>query len=552
MKNERIAVMVILGVSLFLSSVPYAVGYLRQPNDRQFMGIVSNVPDWTQYLAWMKGFTHSLVIEDALTPEQQQPAFFNFQWLVLGRLGDWLDLSSAITVQAFRLLTSLAFLLLTYRLCRKYFSTEPWAAWAAWLLICFSSGLGWVLVLEKRLTGTLQYPLDVYVAEPITFQNMIIYPHFLLAALLILLTFEWVVAAIDSHRMRFALLAGGLGLVLGLTHAYDLITVYSVLVLFTILVLIRDGFSWFPIWVCTVVVSISLPPAAYFYFLTTTDAVWRQVLAQFKNASVFTPDPLHLLILVGIPLILVLLGFDGIFPLASRSRWKLLVRVWFGVNFFLIYIPTDYQIHMLSGWQIPIGLLASEGLFGRLLPELAKGPLFKTLEQRVGSRASLSSARWWLVVLLFLGSFPTNAYLIAWRVQEVMRVDHDHYLFKDELSALDWLAHNTKPSQIVLSDLTLGQYIPSVAGNKVFLGHWAQTVDFYNKQAAVQEFFEPAASPVAQGALIDEFHISYVVYGRDEKVSGDTNVADHSLLTLVFETPFTRIYRTHFVGALSQ
>ena len=52
-----------------------------------------------------------------------------------------------------------------------------------------------------------------------------------------------------------------------------------------------------------------------------------------------------------------------------------------------------------------------------------------------------------------------------------------------------WLDENSRPEDVVLSSLTIGQYVPSVAGNSAFLAHWAQTLDFFEKRRLVGEFF---------------------------------------------------------------
>jgi len=549
MKREHIILAGVIVITLGLSTLPYGVAWLAQPPDQHFMGIVSNVPDTAQYLAWMKASTRQIIIENPLTPEPQAaPTFFNLQWLVLGRLSGWFGVSPAWTLQLFRIFAVVLFMVVTYKLCKVYFPTESWAAWAAWLCINFSAGWGWVLVLIKQLThaADVKYPLTVYVAEPVSFQNMMIYPHFLLAATLLILIFGAFVIAVDRQQLKYGLVSGLLGLILGLTHAYDLSIVYGVLGIFTLLVLLRNGFSWRPILSLFTVGLISSPPAAYFYYLTTTDPLWREVLAQFKNVAVFTPDPLLLIILMGLPLVLAVFTLDGVFPLPAKNLWQLLIRVWFGVNFFLLYIPTDFQIHMLNGWQVALGLLASEGLFYRLLPAIGRHAAFKQAIYKIAPRWQPKAFKWLLVAALLLAVVPTNIYLLLWRIKDMSSVQHQYYLYNDELAALKWLETNTSPQDLVFADLTVGQYIPGLAGNKVYLGHWAQTVDFYTKKARVAYFYRPELSEQDRRAILEQYHVKYLFYGREEKSMGTVNPGQLPYLTLVFDTPNTKIYQTNF------
>ena len=48
-------------------------------------------------------------------------------------------------------------------------------------------------------------------------------------------------------------------------------------------------------------------------------------------------------------------------PLRLRGldNKELFLRGWFLANLVLIYVPVDFQIHMLNGWQVPIAILAT-------------------------------------------------------------------------------------------------------------------------------------------------------------------------------------------------
>ena len=99
--------------------------------------------------------------------------------------------------------------------------------------------------------------------------------------------------------------------------------------------------------------------------LTRLNPIWEAVLAQFDNAGVFTPNPLHMLILMGFPLVFALAALAiGLARLIrkqpggfQRSDSGLFVVVWFWVGWLLTYLPADFQIHMINSWQVPIVLL---------------------------------------------------------------------------------------------------------------------------------------------------------------------------------------------------
>lgn len=538
--HARAAVMVGAGV-LACSSIPIALGYLITPADRHFMGIVSDVPDWSEYFAWMRAFAERVVIENPLTCEVQSPAFFNLQWFVLGRLAQWLP--RAVLIEAFRLAVGALFLFATWRTCRAYFADAPVAVWCSWLLINLSAGLGWIWVVEKRLAGRADalYPLDIYIAEPVSFQNIMIFPHFVVGALLLLLIFRSAAEAIESGRASDALRSGALALVLGLTHAYDLIVVYGVLGTFGLLLVARGYALSTVIRPLLIVGGLSIVPPAYFFALTTADPLWRQVLSQFGDAGVFTPNLLHLPILVGLPLILTVMTLPNVFRRDTVGAWPLLVRTWAVVNLFLVYIPADYQVHMLSGWQIPLGLLASEGLRTQILPWLRSRGWPSAI--RLPGRRRALSCEAAVAILLIVATVPTNLYLLAWRAREVLRRDHDHYIFSDELRVLQWLDTHTADGEPVLSSLTLGQHIPGLAGNKVFIGHWAQTVEFNRKRGEVTAFFQAATSDETRIATLQRCAVRYVVHGRAERALGTFAPRQAAYLEPVLTVGETELYR---------
>jgi hypothetical protein len=73
---------------LVLTSVPYLFGWLTAPPEKQFMGIMLDVPDHGQYFSWMRELTTAHLSANKLTPEPNQPIFFNLLWWGLGRLGN--------------------------------------------------------------------------------------------------------------------------------------------------------------------------------------------------------------------------------------------------------------------------------------------------------------------------------------------------------------------------------------------------------------------------------------------------------------------------------
>jgi hypothetical protein len=526
---------------LLLTTVPYLYGYLTAPADMQFMGLMLDVPDHSQYLSWFRGFQSSFLVSNKLTPEPNEPVFFNLLWWALAQISRWTRLGYAPVYQVFRWVAGGSFLWAVYRLVAQ-FLPEVRQRRTAFLLVTFSSGLGWILVVLKyTLTGgDLFFPLDVYVAEGNSFLCILGYPHFAFAAAFIALTFEFIWRGWKEEQPRYMVIAGVLALLLAWQHAYDLLIIYGVMGTFVLLVWWkRRAFPWRLFWGGVIVFALSCSGAIYSVILTMVDPLWEEVLAQFANAGVHTPSPPHLVILFGFPLALAVATWTG---LAWRKRWSeenLFVMGWFLAGTVLNYIPADFQIHMLNSWQIPMMILATKGLYDFVGPVIAQWKLgLRILGFGLGDRAKR------LVVVAFvIAVLPTNVYLWVWRFVDLARHNYPYYLYRDEVAALEWLDQNTGPDDVVLSSLTIGQYIPALSGNTAFLAHWAQTVDFYDKGDRVVRFFDAAALDVERAETLHVFGVDYVLHGPAERELGSYDPASTPWLALAFSTPKVDIYR---------
>ena len=148
----------------------------------------------------------------------------------------------------------------------------------------------------------------------------------------------------------------------------------------------------------------------------------------------------------------------------------------------------------------------------------------------------------WVTTALLVLVVPTNLYLWAWRFYDLSRYDYPYYLHRDEIAALQWLDDQTSSEAVVLSAYETGRYVPSVADKRAFLGHWAQTVDFYGKRELVDEFFDADTSDLRRQQILQQYSVDYVLYGPAEQVLGNYVPDDSALLSPVFSASGARVY----------
>jgi hypothetical protein len=496
-QGERRFVAAVIALALLISSAPLVYGYLAAPPDRHFMGIVFNMPDHAQYFAWMRDLARENLAPNRLTPEPNAPAFFNLLWWSVGRLGALTGLDYAALWALLRVVSALALLGAGYAFIRAAVADERQRR-LAFGLFTFGGGLGvvWVAVKYLRSLPDAPFPFDTYTAEPNTFFILMAFPHFGLALASVIAMLGLTLTAYRRRQLRYALAAGVVGFTIGLQHAYDLITVFSVVGLFGLLVWLRDRrFPTFLLKCGMVLAALSAPPAAYISRLVLTDVTWGRKLEQFDNAGAWTPLPWHLPILLGAPFLLALLAFRPKM-LRSRDDAELFTAAWFVAHFPLVYLPVKFQIHLLLGWQAPIAILAAGALLMIVRPWLARRA------PRLAGPA--------VAALLGL-CVVTNVYMTAWRFLDFSRHEVPYYLAQDEVAALRWLGERTTRADVVLADLDFGQNVPVWSDSRAFLAHWAGTLDFFEKRALAAEVLDPATPAARRAAILDEYAVTYVV-----------------------------------------
>ncbi len=493
----RIVAFTIIGV-LAMTAVPYVYAYATAPQGVYYTGLMLGVPDHLQYFSWMRDLAHQSLASNRLTAEPNEPAFFNFLWWAVGRIG----LATRIELGGLYALLRVCAVALCLSVGYAFFSqiiADLRQRRVAFLIFALGGGLGivWVIAKYALRLADVPFPDDVYTSEANTFFNALAFPHFTLATALLTATFAGVLQAMRTRKLRWAVVGGLAAVLLGVQHTYDLLTIYLVVGMFGGLLWYRDRrFPLFLFWCGLIVVGMSAPPALYMFLLVKLNPIWGAVLAQFDNAGVFTPSLPHLLLLLGIPFWLALAAFRPKM-LQSKSDAELFVATWFVAHFALAYMPTDFQIHMLLGWQVPMAILAS-------------ATLVKIIEPWAVAKVRMPAN---LILVVVLGAaLVTNLYVIGWRVLDLGRHENPYFLTTSQTSALDWLEAHTTQADVVLADLSMGQFVPMWTDARSFVAHWANTLDFFAKKEQAEQMMAGTMPVSTREKLIDQYAVTYLVY----------------------------------------
>jgi hypothetical protein len=496
-----------------LTCLPFLVAWQATPAGAQYTGLLINHYDGESYYAKMQqGARGDWLFHLPFTPEPHEGAFVYTFYLALGQLAAVLGLPIPFVYHLARVLAGLFLLLVAYRFIARFFDRVPTRR-AAFLLLGFSAGLGWLLAPLGLITA------DLWVAEGFTFLSILVNPHFPLAIGLMLLMF---IAILDLHSdndrtWRRIAGAAAASLTLALIHPIAIPIAFAVLGTYLLLLAWRERkIPW------REVAGTGLAG------LAATPIVINVLIAFYRNPALAAWSAQNLTrslppwdYALGYGLIL-LLAIGGIaVALRRRERMDLFLLAWVGSVVVLLYLPFALQRRFITGLHVPLTLLAALGLERIVWPRV-----------RARRRA--------LVTGLIIGlTALTNLFVPLVSVTGVAQGRQPLVMTGDEAAAYTWLGEQTAWTDTVLAPPESGQFIPAWAGNRVVYGHPFETIDAKTKEAEAAHFFSPEATTAERRDLLDHYGVRYVL-----ALSSEPDLNPPALgLTLVWSQGHATLYR---------
>jgi hypothetical protein len=196
--------------------------------------------------------------------------------------------------------------------------------------------------------------------------------------------------------------------------------------------------------------------------------------------------------------------------------------VWPPLVIALLYLPNlaNIQRRLLDALYVPLGILAAVGLqalVARFRPARAR-----RIRAVLMTACCFSS----VIVLAIALRFASGAFAEA-------------YVSDDAWQAMQWLSAHHQPNDRALSAPGAGQLLPAWAGVNVFVGHYSETLDYFQKIRNVAVVLQPGAN--LEGFL-QANGISLVYWGPDEAKTG-FNPDVQAYLRPIFHDATVTIYR---------
>jgi hypothetical protein len=504
---------------LFLSTLPYVLGATQSAPGSQFSGLVIGVEDGYSYLAKMEeGRAGHWLFYLAYTPESHRPELFFIFYLMLGKLAGLAGLSNVLVFNLSKVV-AIPFGVFAFYYFATHFAPGIRIRRMATLIFCFTGGLGWLWLLLGG-TGQLgKMPVDLWVPDASFFLAALSYPHLALAQGLLFLLCVFCLKFLWQPDWKSGVAASVCGLAVSLIHPYSLPVIGVVLALFVLVLYWRQPRELVLSGVRLLLIAmLSLPYLVYVWIAFNNNpafSAWRQ------QSLTWSPPVIHYLL--GFGLTLVFAGI-GLWNTRHEHDFKsLFFLVWVISVPFLVYIPIGLQRRFLDGYQAPLAICGAIGLVYIL------GRIESLRLRRIAGTLILVVMSVTNIVLLSGGLFAVHG--------------HSQALFvaNSQVDAADWLAAQAG-TPVVLASYMTGNYLPSRAPVRVFLGHPHETGDSQGKTDLVAKFFQSPSSDSWRCDLLAEHDVRFVYFGPREMALGSYDPAQTSCLHSVFQNEEVRIY----------
>jgi hypothetical protein len=497
------------------SLLPYVLAYLWTPSGHHFAGFFFIADDATTYLAKMRqGAEGSWLWNDPYTSEPHGGVFLFGFYLLFGHLSALLHLPLVVGYHLAGISGAFALVLASDRLCRRVLPVDQRRL--ALILVILGSGLGFLAQAagNPSVLGSRLEALDLHLPELSGWYSILAIPHFAWATALIVASLLGMLET--SDRPRLSAIAGTSAALLALTaiHPQMIPVLGMVWIAYRLLLLRWEGPPrWRQLAAEAAPFIATTPLLAYNAWILFEDPVITQWAKQWRHQA---PPALSLALSLGLPLLLAVAGM--VVAWRRRDRALGLFLVWPPLVGLLLYLPNlaNIQRRLLDALYLPLGILAA-GAIAALTRRLPRARA-RRLRAILVTAGCFSSAIVLAVALRFAsGAFP------------------EAYVSNDAWSAMQWLSTHHRPDDRVLSSPQAGQLLPAWAGVSVYVGHYSETLDYFEKIRKVQTVLTPGTPQATVRAFLKANRISLLYWGPEERKTGFAPDSEPYLEAVDFE-----------------
>jgi len=565
-------------IALSLAYTPSIYHFLITPSNRVYTGTVFFSDDYAVYTSVIQqGIDGRLTVVNKYTSEPHEPSLLRFNYLLLGKIGGTLGLSSIMTYHFSRLALGVIFLLLCLYLILNFVPKNLQRL--SFLFILFS--YSWP---KFDLTNPVFWlKIQPVYLEPSPVVRFATQPHFQIGAIYSIIAILFFLNLLAPPKSREILLSrtkwdeGGrnlgdsgnlrrlilssLFLVLSffaaLTDPAQVLVIHFALFLFIFYLALRNLIKKVPIQSLTKIfitlfltISSSLP--SYFYLRHIfSQEPWVHIFPPFESMQIFPqtfPDfflsfgPVALFAAIGLFFFLGNLTLNQIRPIRpirpiiNFDNLILICISWvFSTIILIFFLANPLQINRLRFFHaplfIPLAILAAYGI--------SCLSMFITKRSREFSRVLTASC---LFIILGL-SAPLTFSSFMEQVKFLSETDSALiYPPKTHVEAYNFLKQNTNRNDIVVCLYESCNQIPYFSGNTVFLGNITETLNEGQKSQLASKIFSGTIQGENLKIILTQNRIKYLFVGYQEAF-WQTDFDKYPFLSKVYQNPGVSIFR---------
>jgi hypothetical protein len=526
-ERERDFVIGMIALVLALTTLPHLFGYAVPKAGYRFVGTAYNIDDYLVYLSWLQQTAHgAFYIRNLFTTDQQPALLFNFLLSTMGWLIRVTHWSPQAVIEAVRIVGTVVLLVLIYNFYRFCIPDNRSARLTAFALACFSSGFGWaVWRIWANDNHGLHAPIDAWQPEAFTFTSIYTNVLFVVSTSFIIGVLYGMLLSVRTGKMRYAVIAGLCGFVLGDIHSYDVLHVCAAWGLFLVIwSILRWRSGILRLWVHSLLaLGLTMITTGWVYHVFETNPVFKSR----AESPTLTPPFYYYVAGYGFVFLFVIVAAvmlfwrrwkaakmlaptaddkdapEGIETLQAKEiGWAdraslLFVWCWSIAGFIIIKAPFNFQRKMLMGEHIPLCLLAGWGA--------------AVLTRRLSKPARIA-----VLTLFVAATFPSNALFIRRDMVHMSRNKSETQqwpvLSPGFIGGLDYLRDQVPQNAPVLSIPFYATYVPGFTGHAVWAGHWSETPNYGTRVQELIEAFDVNTPEPARMAFLQSTKCQYLLY----------------------------------------
>jgi len=492
--------LVFAAIVAIVSLLPYLLAYLWTPPGHHFAGFFFIADDATTYLAKMRqGADGSWLWNDPYTSEPHGGVFLFSFYLLFGHLAALLHLPLIAAYHLAGISGAVALVISADRLCRRLLPLD--LRRLALVLVILGSGAGFVAQAlgNPSVFGSQLEALDLHLPEISGWYSILAIPHFAWATALIIAALLGLLRIVEAPAWRPVALTSAALIALTAIHP-QMIPVLGVIWVAHQGVLVAWGArpSMRSLAVQAVPFVATAPLLAYNAWILFRDPTIAEWARQWRHQA---PGPVSLAISLGLPLLAAVLGM--VIAWRRRDQGLALLLVWPPLVLALLYLPNiaNIQRRLLDALYVPIGVLAAVGI--RALTSRLRRARARRIEAMLVTACCISSA----LVLAIALRFASGAFSEA-------------YIAGDAWKAMQWLSAHHEQSDRALSSPGTGQLLPAWAGVQVYVGHYSETLDYFQKIHNVGAVLKPGQPESTVRSFLHDNGITLLYWGPDEALTG--------------------------------